>query len=309
MPVPAAPRRAAPPRRKKETPKPSDEPPAPSQEEETAVPEAKVPLPDSTPNLLADAENGKTDVAPDIDSKPAHSTEHSPPAVDNEPPELVKDSGLVTERSTSPALVRSGDHDDVPEDARAPPPKEDQFIPPLPEETVAAVVEEGNKEIEERSGLDQPEEDRKEPLRQVSSDEEPTKSLEATAEDEAEPDVLTAEPNVEDTEDKPEEQPEEEEATKRARITARLAKSGGFNPFGGGPPVRKASESSLPERRTSVESPSPFKPISHEERQMPTQPPARRDTESLKDEADLPTTETKEEVKDLDALKQAEGDL
>lgn len=308
MPVPAAPRRTAPPRRKKETPKPSDEPPAPSQEEETAVPEAKVPLPDSTPNLLADAEKEKTEVAPDTDSKPAHSTEHSPPSVEDESPELVKDSGLVTERSTSPVLVRPGDRDDVPEDARAPPPKEDQSTPSLPEETVATVVEEGNKEIEERSGIDQPEGDLEEPLKQVSSDEGSTKSLEATAEDEGEPDVLTAEPNVEDTEDKPEEQPEEEEATKRARITARLAKSGGFNPFGGGPPVRKASESSLPERRTSVESPSPFKPISHEERDMPTQPPARRDTESLKDEADLPTTET-EEVKDFYALKQAEGDL
>ena len=50
MPTPAA-HCVAPPRCKKETPKPSDEPCALLHEEETPVPEAKIPLPDSTPNL------------------------------------------------------------------------------------------------------------------------------------------------------------------------------------------------------------------------------------------------------------------
>ena len=115
--IPAAPCRAASPRCKKETPKPSDEPPAPSHEEETPVPESKIPLPDSTPNLLTNAEGEKTEVPPDVDSKPAHVTEPPPPSVKDESLQPAEDSNLVTERSTSPTLVRSGDHDDIPEDA------------------------------------------------------------------------------------------------------------------------------------------------------------------------------------------------
>ena len=296
MPVPAAPRRAAPPRRKKETPKPSDEPPVPPQEEETAVPETKIPLPDSTPNLLADAEGEKTKVPPDVDSEPAHATEPSPSTVKDESPEPAKDSGLVTERSTSPTLVRSGDHDDVPEEARAPsPPKEDHPPPSLSEEKLAEVVEEGKKEIEERSGIDQPEQDLEEPLDQVSSDEELAKPLGTVLEKEEESEVLTAEPDVkEDAEDKPEgrqEEEEEDEATRKARITARLAKSGGFNPFAGGPQARKPSESSLPERRTSVESPGSFKPTVHEEQELPAQP-TTGDVDLLEDETGLQTTDT-----------------
>ena len=194
MPIPAAPRRAAPPRRKKETPKPSDEPPAPSHEGETPVPEAKIPLPDSTPNLLANVEGEKTEVPPDVDSKPVHATEPSPPPVKDESPEPAQDSGLVTERSTSPTLVRSGDHDDIPEDARAPS-TEDHPVPPMSEEKLAEVVEEGKKEIEERSGIDQPEQDLKEPLDQASNEEEPTKPL-GTAWEEEESKVLAAEPDV-----------------------------------------------------------------------------------------------------------------
>jgi hypothetical protein len=231
--------------------------------------------------------------------------------VKDESPETAKDSNLVTERSTSPTLVKSGDHDDVPEDVQAPsPPKEDQPVPSLPEEKVAEVVEEGKKEIEERSGIDQPEEDLKEPPKQVPNDQEPTKPLGAAVEEEEEElKALTDEPDVKDAEDKPEEQPEEveEEATRRAKVTARLAKAGGFNPFSGDPPAREPSESSLPERRTSVESPGPFKSTLHEEQELPPQPLARRDVESLKNEADVPTTETKED-KHFDALKRAEGD-
>ena len=313
MPVPAAPRRAAPPRRKKEAPKPSDEPPAPSQEEETPVPEAKVPLPDSTPNLLADAEGEKAEVPSDGDSKPALTAEPSPPPVKDELPESAGESGLVTERSTSPTLVRSGDHDDVPEDARAPSPApEEPPVPSLPEEELTEVVEEGKKEIEELSGIDQSEEDPKEPLKRLSSDEEPAKPPGTMVEKEEEPNVLTTEPDVEDSvEDKPDEQPEEEEedeATRRARITDRLAKSGGFNPFAGGPPVRRSSGSSIPERRTSVETPGSLNPTLHEEEELPAPPLARRDAESLSDEAGLLTTETAEEGKASDILKQAEGD-
>ena len=309
MPVPAAPRRAAPPRRKKETPKPSDEPPAPSQEE-APVPEAKVPLPDSTPNLLADAEGEKVEVPSDGGSKPTHAAELSPPPVKGEAPELAGESGLVTERSTSPTLVKSGDHEDVPEDARAPSPlKQDH---PLSEEKLAEIVEEGKKEIEELSGIDQPEQDLKEPPRRASGDGEPTELLGTTMEKEEEPKVVTAEPDVEeDAEDEPEEllqEEEEDEATKRARITDRLAKSGGFNPFAGGPPVRKPSGSSLPERRTSVEAPSSSNPTLHEEQEQPAQPLTRRDTDPLDEEPDLLTTETEEGDKHFYTPKQGEGD-
>ena len=308
MPVPAVPRRAAPPRRKKETPKPSDEPPAPSQEEETPVPEAKVPLPDSTPNL-AGVEGEKVEVPSDGDLKPAHTTDPSPPVKD-EAPEPARESGLVTERSTSPTLVRSGDHDNVPEVARAPSPLKEEH--PLSEEKLAEVVEEGKKEIEELSGIDQPEQDLKEPPRRPSGDGEPAKPLGTTVEKEEEPKVVTAESDVEeDAEGELEEQPEEEEedeATRRARISDRLAKSGGFNPFAGGPPVRKPSGSSLPERRASVEAPGSSNPTLHEEQEQPAQPLTRRDADSLNEEPDLLATETEEEDKLFYTPKQAEGD-
>ena len=311
MPIPIAPRRAAPPRRKKDTPKSSEEPPALSQEEETEVPEAKIPLPGSTSNLLADAEGEKTEALPDMDSKPVPTTEPSPPPVKDESLEPAKDSGLVTERSTSPTLVKPGDHDDVPEDARVPAsPVEDQRTLPLSEEKLTELVEEGKKEIEERSGIDQPEQGLKEPLNEASNDEETTEPS-GTAVEKEHPKALTAEPDTkEDPEGEPGEQSEEEEneVARRARIAARLAKSGGFNPFAGGPPARKPSESSLPERRTSLESPGSFKSTLHEEQEPPAQPLARRDTDSLNDEASLLATETKGEDKLFDTLKPAEGD-
>jgi len=306
MPVPAAPRRVAPPRRKKETPKVSDELPAPSQEGEN-VPEAKIPLPESTSNLLADAEGEKIEGLLDVKPEPVSTAESSLP-IKGESPELAKDSSLVTERSTSPTLVKPGDHDDVPEDARAPStPKEDQPAPLLSEDQLGELVEEGQKEIEERSGVDQPEQDLEEPLAEISKDEEPA-GFNTTADREDEAEVLPAEPGV--TEDKPEEQPEgeEDEVTRRARIAVRLANSGGFNPFAGGPSVRKPSESSIPERRTSVETPGQFKPTLHEEHEPPVQPLARRDADSLDDTTGSPTTEAKEEDKLFDTLKRAEGD-
>ena len=305
MPIPAAPRRAAPPRRKKETPKPSEEPPAPSQEE-AAVPEAKIPLPESTSNLLADPEVEKPEVPSDAELKPVPIAEPSPSSVKEESPEPVKDSGLVTERSTSPRPVEPDDREDKPEDAPVSVPVEDEQLSPLSEEKL---VEEGKKEIEERSGIDQPEQDLEKPFDEVSNDGEPTEPLGTVMErEEEELKVLAAEPDVkENAEDKPKEQPEEDEdeAARRARITARLAKSGGFNPFAGGAPARKPSESSLPERRTSVE--SPFKPTLHEEQELPAQPLSRSDADSPGDEPGLLTTETQED-KPFDILKQTEGD-
>lgn len=309
MPIPAAPRRAAPPRRKKDIAKSSEEPPAPSREEEIDVPEAKIPLPESTSNLLADVEGEKIEVLSDIDLKPAPTTEPSP-SVKDESPEPAKNSSLVTERSTSPTLIRAGDHDEIPEGARVPaPPVEDQPIFPLFGGKLVEVVEEGKKEIEERSGVDQPEQGLEEPLNEASNDEETIESFDIAVERQHSK-ALAVEPDIkEDAEGELGEQPEEEEdeTAKRARITARLAGSGGFNPFAGGPPVRKSSESSLPERRTSRESPGSFKPTLYEEQEFPAQPLARRGVDSLNDESGLLTTET-EEYRPFDTLKLAEGD-
>jgi len=310
MPIPAVPRRVAPPRRKKDTAKSSDEPPAPSREEETDVPEAKIPLPESTSNLLADAEGEKIEVLSDIDLKPVPTTKPSPPVKD-ESPEPVKNPSLVTERSASPTLTKAGDFDEIPGGAHVPaPPVEVQPNFPLFGGKLAEVAEEGRKEIEERSGVDQPEQGLEEPLNEVSNDEETIESF-GIAVERQHPKALTAEPDIkEDAEGEFGEQPEEEEdqTAKRARIAARLAGSGGFNPFAGGPPVRKSSESSLPERRTSRESPGSFKPTLYEEQEFPAQPLARRDVGSLNDEAGLLTTETKEEYRPFDTLKLAEGD-
>lgn len=220
--------------------------------------------------------------------EPIPTTQPSPPAED-ESPEPAEDPGLVIERSTSPTLVKS----------------EDQLVNPLTEEELAELVEEGQKEIEERSGIDQPEQDLDGPLAEVSKDEEPTKLDRPT---DGESEHFAGESDV--PEDKPEEQPEEEEedeATRRARITVRLANSGGFNPFAGGPPVRKSSGSSFPERRTSVETPHSFKPTVDEEQEPSAQPPAR-DVDPLYDETELPTTGGKEEDKPFDTLERIEGD-
>ena len=309
MPIPAVPRRAAPPRRKKETPKSSEEPPAPSQEEEAAVSAANIPLPESTSNLLADAEAEKPEAPSDVELKSVSTVEPPISPAKDESPEPVTDLGLVTERSTSPRPVEPGDRDDIPEDAPVSARMEGQQLPSLSEENLAEVVEE--KEIEGHSGIDQPEQDLEKPFDEVSNDEEPTKPLGAAmGGEEEDPGVLTAEPDVKgDAEDKPKGQPDEDEdeAARRARIAARLSKSGGFNPFAGGAPVRKPSESSLPERRTSVESPAPFKPTLHEEQELPAQPLARRDANSLGDETGPLTTETQED-KPFDILKQTEGD-
>lgn len=302
MPILAVPRRAAPPRRKKESPKPSDEPPT---EEEANVPEAEILLPESTSNLLAEAEAEEAHMPSDLDLKPGPTMESSSLAED-ESPEPVNDTSLVTERSTSPTLVKSGDHEDIPEDARAPP-EEDQPAVSLSEEGLAELVEEGQKGIEERSGIDQPELDLEEPLAEVLEDEEPIK-LGSTAGGEDEHEVLRVKPDIaQDTEEQPEEG-DEDEVTRRAEIAARLAKSGGFNPFAGGPPVRKPSDGSLPERRTSVETLDSLKPTVHEGQEPPAEPLEKGDVDPLNDETEFPTTDETEEDRPFDTLKRVEGD-
>lgn len=306
MPVPSAPRRAAPPRRKKEPSKSSDEPPAVG---EVVIPGSEIPLPESTSNLLADAEGEKIGEPSDADMKPVPTTEFSPLAKDKSP-EPTDGPSLVTERSTSPTLVRPGDHEDVPEDARAPSPPENQPVTSLPEGKPVEIVEEGQKEIEERSGIDQPEQELEEPLAEVSKDEEFTK-LGRAVDGEGEHKALTAEPDL--TEDMSEEQleedeDEEDEATRRSRIAARLAKSGGFNPFASDPPVRKPSAGSPLEDRTGFETPEPSKPAMHEEQELPAQPVAGGDIDPLHDEIGSPETEAREEEEPFDALKRIEGD-
>jgi hypothetical protein len=111
-------------------------------------------------------------------------------------------------------------------------------------------------------------------------------------------------------EDKPEDQPEQEEEdenTKRVFVAINLAKSGGFNPFPGDLPVRKPSDGSLRERRTSLETPESFGSTVREEQDPAAQPLARKGVDSLYETGFL-VTETKEEVKPFDAFKRVEGD-
>ena len=164
MPIPAAPRRAAPPRRKK-TPKLSYESPA----------EEEIPLPESTSVLLADA-GLKIQVPPDPGLKSVPTVGSPPPAKD-ESPESANDSILVTEKPTLQTLVQDGHHDKVSVDTRAPPPpEEDQPTPSLPEQVP------------------------QEPL--AGTPENEPIELDAAVDGEDKPNLLTAEPDV--TEGKPE---------------------------------------------------------------------------------------------------------
>ena len=89
-------------------------------------------------------------------------------------------------------------------------------------------------------------------------------------------DIHEAEPQMQQHEEEhapvpapeePAEEPEEDEAARRKRIAERLAKSGGFNPFAGGmpPPVRRESSDSArspppPPRRDSLQEATSPKP-------------------------------------------------
>ena len=147
----ATPRRPAPPRRKKDIPKPTNALPTPSQEE-GVVPEADVPLSDSISNTLADAPGEKVEVLLHVNSEPVPIVEFCPPS---------KDEALVPTEDSS-IIVKSSDHTDVPQDARTPSPPKVDLLPPFNEKL--AGVFGGRTKIEERPGMNKYELDLKEPL-------------------------------------------------------------------------------------------------------------------------------------------------
>ena len=205
MHIPVAPRRPAPPRPKK-TPKISDESPT---KEGEVLPEADIPLPESTSVLFTGAEGVQTEVPPNVDLKPVPTMKQSIQAKD-ESLKPVENLSLVTDRSTFQTIVKSGDHDDVSGGTRAPSPPKDWPAPLLSEEKLANLVKGEQGEIEERSRTEQSEQGLEEPLAEVTKTEEPPK-LDATVDGEDEPNALTTEPDT--AEDIPKEQPEEEGST------------------------------------------------------------------------------------------------
>jgi hypothetical protein len=119
MPILAAPRRPAPPRRKK-TLKLSDKP---SAEEKAAVAEVETPLPGSASILPVNSEGVKAEVLPGVHLKSIPAIKPSPPA-QGESSELAKDSGLVIKGSTSQTLAKLVDRDHVQEYTGTPSPLE-----------------------------------------------------------------------------------------------------------------------------------------------------------------------------------------
>ena len=79
MPVSAT-RDPVPPRYKKDIPGPTEESPAPPQEEQPGVPGAKIPLQESTPDLLTCAEGESAGVPSDMNSEPVPTKKVSPSA-------------------------------------------------------------------------------------------------------------------------------------------------------------------------------------------------------------------------------------
>ena len=109
-PMPTAPRSSTPPQSEKEMSKLSDVPPAPLREGEVAVPEADIPVTESTSDMLADVKGGEPSALPsDDDLTPLLAiTERSPtpedksplPVEDEEFPEPPGNSNLLVKMPT-----------------------------------------------------------------------------------------------------------------------------------------------------------------------------------------------------------------
>ena len=110
-PTPTTPRSSAPPQSEKEMSKLSDTPPAPLREGEIAVPEADVPVTESTPDMLADVKGEEASTLPSDDDltpllaimerSPTVPEDKSPlPAEDEEFSEPLGNSNLLVEMPT-----------------------------------------------------------------------------------------------------------------------------------------------------------------------------------------------------------------
>ena len=287
-PTPTCPRSSAP-QSDKETCKLPDVPPTPPPENEVAVPEADIPVAESTPNMLADVKGEEASVLPsDDDLNPRLAiTECSPtPKVKSLLP--AEDSSHVTERSCSPTADKPSGHD-VLKDERVP-----SLSKELHEESLSEVGGGEEKEVEENYEIDRPEGDLKGPLSEPSEDE--LISVNAAMDGEGDLTLLTAEPTI------VEDNPEEPEEDKPAGIVVGPAGLSGSDTLVGDSPLVKPSEASLPVWTWS-EATNSSGPTLHEDRESVTWQPVRTDDDPLT-EATFGTTS--EGDKPLDPSKQVE---
>ncbi|RPD62603.1 hypothetical protein L226DRAFT_568663 [Lentinus tigrinus ALCF2SS1-7] len=217
MPVPQAPKRAAPPRKRP----------------------AKSPSPAPAPVIEQELHESPSPPPPTDDVTAAHKLDEPDASKDTQEPEPVAPHGdlepEVTESQLVEAVEAAVDSASTKEEAAeetvfAPKPAE----PKASEESHAEEVAEPIADVEHIT---------EEPaLAHHDTEEEPTVTApaeEAHPEEHVEKHVKESEAEAEL--EPPVEEPEEDEAARRKRIAERLAKSGGFNPFAGGlpPPVMR----------------------------------------------------------------------
>ncbi|KAH9969885.1 hypothetical protein BC827DRAFT_1163703 [Russula dissimulans] len=239
MPVPQGPRRAPPPRKKKQTPPAETESATSSSlDKDTPIYDGSDTVPEgqTAPAPVPDHEEAKVEVVDPTSeaslSEPAYepleSTEQSPTVTAL--PVSDREAGPVPPRPVSPPVNVRPEHPDEPEmDTR---PTQDLQSPDDAAEPAAP-------SIPPTSRISQEEVSKEVVVPERGGDETP--GLVAEDEDEA-----------------------EDETTRRQRIAERVAKTGGFNPFGGrpplpptpgeGPPVEgRASEEDIPVEGTAFD--------------------------------------------------------
>ncbi|PIL22717.1 hypothetical protein GSI_15410 [Ganoderma sinense ZZ0214-1] len=238
MPVPQAPRRAAPPR-KRPAKSPSPAPPVFGEE----IQESPAPF----------VNNDQTPA----NEQPEERGDRQPEVTEGQIEDIVR---AVVPEALEPAKVAEVEEPVVgsePEPVSELHEEEEHIAEP----SVAVVAEESA--AEEHA----PEPVVEEPQPEVTSPVEPEPQMEDAHEAEPEPRHEEEPAPVPAPEEHAEEPTEEDEAARRKRIAERLAKSGGFNPFTGGmpPPVRRESSDSarsppLPPRRDSLQEATSPKP-------------------------------------------------
>ena len=252
MPVPQAPRRAAPPRKRAaKSPAPAQRAPEP---ETLESPAAQEPVPDAAIGEKSE-EVGV-----------AALEELSPPHGDGEP-EVTEQAKDIVEEVTAPDHPESTTVEvesispGTTVDPIAPEPeselKHDELVHST--EPIEVPTETHAEDTVEETGLGSAPESAEEPL--------------------GSKEVQEAEA-------------EEDEEVRRKRIAERIARSGGFNPFAGGmppppPPMRRDSADSVRSPRSATSPlPPPRRPSQHDDESRPQPPPQRRESVGSVQEAE-----------------------
>lgn len=283
MPLPAAPRRAAPPRRKPAK-SPSPAPPAASIAESTQEPPSEV-LSEETPSIAVapdaataqpEGGSGKTDDAESVAADQNAGEETGTPevpAVEAEEPQVeakAETDKIETEEVQESSLEQPLAHEvanettsDEPADSTKPTGEvEDSDLAQTPDDAVQPASPETEKpvlSVHQEDIIPGPATEVAHPQNEVAeleADPEPIAGAEVPAHREPVQEPESAPAEVTPTELETVEEPsaamettpveeEDDEAARRQRVAARLAKMGGFNPFGGGvPPTRSSTMSS-----------------------------------------------------------------